>query len=274
VSKTVSDGYSEGETTLPSERSDDETPQATSCSASLSLGDAQPPARRHSVVVRSTFLGLEEETLAQRYASLRRTASDLPWKSAGEPRGYEPGELSSSCLEDLRLKPMATVAMPRDPCTEAPRERLTLAAQKKATGRTTVMLRNMPNNYTRDMLLSLMDKRGFAGRYDFVYLPFDFRRAANLGYAFVNMVDPQAADALWRSLDGFSSWQLTSHKVCRVTWSGPLQGREAHIDRYRNSPVMHSSVPDVYKPVVFENGVRQAFPRANKKVKTPTLVSF
>merc|ERR1712107_289951 len=29
---------------------------------------------------------------------------------------------------------------------------------------TTVMLRNMPNNYSRDMLLSMMDAEGLAGR--------------------------------------------------------------------------------------------------------------
>ncbi|CAE7386747.1 mei2 [Symbiodinium natans] len=146
--------------------------------------------------------------------------------------------------------------------------------QPKPTGKTTVMLRNLPNNFSRDMLLSMLDKRGFAGRYDFLYLPFDFCRNANLGYAFVNMVDAEAADALWKALEGFTAWGLTSHKVCSVTWSGPLQGRDAHIERYRNSPVMHSSVPDSYKPVILDCGVRTPFPRPTKKVKMPTMVSF
>merc|ERR1719163_748335 len=34
----------------------------------------------------------------------------------------------------------------------------------------TVMLRNLPNNYTRAMLLKLIDSEGFGGKYDFVYL--------------------------------------------------------------------------------------------------------
>ncbi|CAE7621292.1 ML3, partial [Symbiodinium sp. CCMP2456] len=57
-------------------------------------------------------------------------------------------------------------------------------------GRTTVMLRNLPNNYTRDMLLELIDSMGFRGQYDFLYLPIDFQTHACLGYAFVNLVDP------------------------------------------------------------------------------------
>ncbi|CAE7463464.1 ML3 [Symbiodinium sp. CCMP2592] len=279
VSKTISDGYSEGETTLPSERSDDETPQATSCCWASPRPEGGAPAqeRRHSVVVRSTFLDLEEEFLQQRYRTLRRTQSDLPWKGAYDPRSYEPGELSSlrlSGLEKLHSQG-AKATKPSAPCTAVRSTQPPAAVQApQPTGKTTVMLRNLPNNYSRDMLLAMLDKRGFAGSYDFVYLPFDFRRDANLGYAFVNMVDAEAADALWKGLEGFTAWALTSHKVCSVTWSGPLQGQSAHIERYRNSPVMHSSVPDQYKPVVLEGGVRKPFPKATKKIKMPTMVSF
>ena len=45
----------------------------------------------------------------------------------------------------------------------------------------TVMLRNLPNNYSRAMLLELLDSEGFAGQYDFFYLPMDFKSRASLG---------------------------------------------------------------------------------------------
>ena len=69
----------------------------------------------------------------------------------------------------------------------------------------------------------------------------------------------------WKAFDGFTKWVgafskprracnevLPSSKVCQVSWSGPHQGQAAHVERYRSSPIMHSSVPDECKPIVRE----------------------
>ncbi|CAE7221130.1 ML5 [Symbiodinium sp. CCMP2456] len=136
---------------------------------------------------------------------------------------------------------------------------------------TTVMLRNLPNNYTRAMLLAMLDSEGFEGKYNFLYLPIDFQSRACLGYAFVNLVDPSYVAQFWAKFSGYSKWVLPSKKVCGVSWSGPHQGLEAHVERYRNSPVMHESVPDEYKPVVLQNGVRVAFPEPSKAPRPPRI---
>jgi len=141
-------------------------------------------------------------------------------------------------------------------------------ASLKGEKRTTLMLRNLPNDYTRDMLLDLLDCQGFCGVYDFIYLPIDFNRLAGLGYAFVNCVSPATAEAMREQLQGFDQWCVSSQKVCDVCWGDPLQGLEAHVERYRNSPVMHQSVPDEYKPAVFVNGIRSAFPSPTKRIRT------
>jgi len=137
--------------------------------------------------------------------------------------------------------------------------------------RTTVMLRNLPNNYTRDMLLELLDDQGFNGKYDFVYLPVDFKRMAGLGYAFVNMEKHEYAEEVWKHFDGFTGWTLSSPKVCQVAWGDPLQGLEAHIERYKNSPVMHEDVEEMFKPVIFKGGQRQEFPEPTKRLKPPRM---
>merc|ERR1711933_713699 len=56
----------------------------------------------------------------------------------------------------------------------------------KEDGRTTVMLRNLPSFFTRDMLVELLDSFGFAALYDFVRLPVDIARLSCLGFGFVN----------------------------------------------------------------------------------------
>ena len=37
------------------------------------------------------------------------------------------------------------------------------------------MLRNIPNKYTRDMILEQLDTFSFKKKYDFFYLPIDYR---------------------------------------------------------------------------------------------------
>jgi hypothetical protein len=136
---------------------------------------------------------------------------------------------------------------------------------------TTIMLRNVPSGYTRTMLLELIDGLGFQGRYDFVYLPMDFRNGVNLGYAFVNSISHEDAMRLTDKLQGFCTWTADSSKICEVSWAHPNQGLAEHVDRYRNSPVMHATMPDEYKPMVFRNGARIAFPAPTKAIKAPKL---
>lgn len=135
----------------------------------------------------------------------------------------------------------------------------------------TLMLRNLPNNYSRNMLLSLLDSEGFSGQYDFVYLPVDFKSHASLGYAFVNLCTTESAERCWKVFQGFNNWVVPSLKVCSVNWSTPFQGLDAHVERYRNSPVMHEHVPDEYKPMLLSLGKRLPFPPPTKKIRAPRI---
>merc|ERR1719487_189195 len=148
---------------------------------------------------------------------------------------------------------------------------------EKITGRsacrewTTVMVRNIPNNYNRTMLLDLLDSLGFSGRYDFVYLPMDFRRNANLGYAFVNGVTSQDAEQIMQYLNNFTRWACASDKVCQTSWGEPLQGLDAHVERFRNSPVRHPSIPEEFQPLLFVNGVPTSLPPPTKRIRAPAF---
>lgn len=136
---------------------------------------------------------------------------------------------------------------------------------------TTVMMRNIPNDYTGSMLLELLNKRGFKGFYDLLYLPMDYHNHVGFGYAFINFISPEEAERFRQVFIGFQEWDINSGKVCEVCWSNVLQGVQAHIDRYRNSPVMHEAVPDDFKPMLFRNGERVPFPGPTKTIRPPRL---
>jgi hypothetical protein len=135
---------------------------------------------------------------------------------------------------------------------------------------TTVMMRNLPNNMTRSTLLALIDAQGFEGCYDFFYLPTDFRSQAGLGYSFVNFEVSETALRFRDHFSGFRDWSFQSEKVCTTMWSS-TQGRDAHIERYRNSPVMHESLLDEAKPLLFKDGNRVPFPAPTKRLRPPHI---
>jgi len=136
--------------------------------------------------------------------------------------------------------------------------------------RTTLMFRNLPKSYTRKNLLSILDEEGFQGSYCFIYVPTDFKTFAGFGYAFVAFHTHDDASRAKEHFQGYA-WEEPSAQSCDIAWSGPVQGQQQHIERYRNSPVMHESVPDEYKPAVFKHGQRMPFPAPTKTIRAPRL---
>merc|ERR1712228_806902 len=137
--------------------------------------------------------------------------------------------------------------------------------------RTTVMMRNIPSQYTRANLLDLFDQRGFNGLYDFVYLPVDFDTELNHGYAFINFVTTESVEKFRSHFIGFTDWSMPFDKACEIFWSEALQGIDQHIQRYRDSPVMHESVSDRFRPVLFKHGQRIPFPEPTKRIRVPRI---
>jgi len=225
----------------------------------------------------STNVSLEAEDSNLRICSPR----DFGWSSEEEPEAdalihpTSPYQYIDPCWMAMPFSPAGMVydqaAWAMMPMTWADHSIEAMEYEEGAEWKTTVMIRNMPNNYTREMLLELVDSLGFAGTYDFAYLPVDFQSQAGLGYAFLNF--STVADALlcFERFEGFSDWKVPSEKVCTVTWSSPTQGLEQHIERYKNSPVMHHTLPDEWKPVLYQHGVRVAFPPPSKAIKTPKV---
>ena len=100
----------------------------------------------------------------------------------------------------------------------------------------TVMLRNLPNKYSQQMLLEELNQSGFAGAYDFMYLPIDPETHANRGYAFINFVSPDFAWLARTTYEGQKMGKFNSEKLVSVV-PAALQGFEANYSHYSTARV-------------------------------------
>jgi len=124
--------------------------------------------------------------------------------------------------------------------------------------RTTLVLRKLPKNETRASLLGMLDKAGLKGLYNFVYLPMDFKKGKVFGHAIVNFITNKSAE------------QASAHfagKGATIEWSDSHQGFDALIQRYRNSPFMHETMPEPSKPLIFEDGLVVPFPSPTEEIQ-------
>jgi len=133
--------------------------------------------------------------------------------------------------------------------------------------RTTVMLTRIPTDMTRDQMQVLLESEGFFGLFDFLYLPVDLRSLQSYGFAFVNLSSHECAERFRFHFQGFQMGMSTWEAV----WSDKEQGLASHVERYRNSPVMHSNVAESARPLMFQAGERVAFPAPTKKIKSPRV---
>jgi hypothetical protein len=85
---------------------------------------------------------------------------------------------------------------------------------------TTVMLRNIPNKYTRAGLLAALTEFGFdPSTCNNLYLPMDTESGCNLGYAFLNFMAHEFAVNFKYKFDGCRLPSSGSRKVCSVVWA-------------------------------------------------------
>ncbi|XVF39413.1 hypothetical protein PTKIN_Ptkin01aG0032700 [Pterospermum kingtungense] len=135
-------------------------------------------------------------------------------------------------------------------------------AQTMLEGKTSIMIKNVPNHFHRVGLQRMLDdhcrsenrraqpKSNFCkSAYDFLYLPMDFGFGLNLGYAFVNFTSPVAAFRFYKAFNNLEwSFRNRKMKTCKIGLA-KVQGKEALKKHFqRSSFPCHT---DDYLPVVF-----------------------
>ncbi|XP_078444331.1 protein terminal ear1-like [Wolffia australiana] len=128
--------------------------------------------------------------------------------------------------------------------------------------RTTVMIKNVPNKYSREMLVKLLDEHCAEengrrateeeppSQYDFVYLPMDFSTNCCLGYGFVNFTSGEAAGRFRRAMENRRWGLFRSNKVTQICYAR-IQGKEAMVANFSGSSFRCDSdecLPAVFSP--------------------------
>jgi hypothetical protein len=93
---------------------------------------------------------------------------------------------------------------------------------------TTVMVRNLRQSLSQQEFAHELDQSGFAGTYDFCYVPCNFDSGANKGYAFVNFSTPAAMACFKRSWHGMRRYPLHSDGCALQVTTAHIQGYEAN----------------------------------------------
>ncbi|KAF1822665.1 uncharacterized protein K489DRAFT_213653 [Dissoconium aciculare CBS 342.82] len=103
--------------------------------------------------------------------------------------------------------------------------------------RTTIMLRNLPNQWGASHMKSILDTTSW-GCYDFSYLRIDFQRNTNVGYAFVNFCQATDIVPFYQTYIG-REWDSSTpgRKRAQISYA-TIQGFDCLIEKFRNSSIM------------------------------------
>jgi len=118
------------------------------------------------------------------------------------------------------------------------------------SGCTTVMVQNIPREFTTARWIQEIDNAGFHGQYDFLYLP--VRNHANRGFAFVNFVSADVAEKFY--------WRFHGHRRPNTNAQTPfavmpadVQGFQQNMAHYMNKGKLKKHSKPIFSQPMFSH---------------------
>lgn len=218
------------------------------------LGKMRPISSVSSV----STMASDEDSSDSRFASSNSLSSMVSW--------CDEEDMLSSDDCSQHIQQVTVQATPKDSRHGLVPKNVNLAeeyakATKDGQAITTLMIRNIPNRCSQRELIGELEKAGFAGCFDFVYVPLDLGTMSNVGYAFVNFIHSSYAVRCMELLPRIQfSRQRKSGKPVAVS-PAHMQGLEANLRHYEKSAVNTSRL-------------RQRRPVVMNVLKTVTLANL
>eukprot|EP00931_Biecheleriopsis_adriatica_P081292 TRINITY_DN5460_c0_g1_i3.p1 TRINITY_DN5460_c0_g1~~TRINITY_DN5460_c0_g1_i3.p1 ORF type:complete len:327 (-),score=59.82 TRINITY_DN5460_c0_g1_i3:193-1173(-) len=136
---------------------------------------------------------------------------------------------------------------------------------------TTVMLRNIPNRYSSGQVLEELVDRGLEGAFDFFYLPYDFKKKHNRGYAFINLLSVSLANSFRVLFHGQKFTKYTTQKVLEISVA-TTQGFDANAQKFLKRKSGRTSNP-WFRPMIFTPGASTGDSRRCLPLSAENLLS-
>ena len=124
--------------------------------------------------------------------------------------------------------------------------------------RTTLMIKNIPNKYTISSFLEEINEN-FKNTYDIFYLPIDYINKCNLGFAFINFIEPFHIILFYELYRGKKWKKFNSDKICELLYA-KFQGRKELIAHFEKGKVLTFETEDK-RPLILP--VPHQFPKIN-----------
>jgi hypothetical protein len=128
--------------------------------------------------------------------------------------------------------------------------------------RTTLMIRHIPNKYTLKTITEEINQK-FKNKYDVFYLPIDYNNNCNLGFAFINFINPLHIVDFYETFRGKKWKRFLSEKRCELAYA-KIQGKHNLMIHFEKGIVMNSQTSDK-RPLILD--INEPFPKITMNAK-------
>ena len=141
------------------------------------------------------------------------------------------------------------------------------------------MIKNIPNKYTISSFLEEIDIN-FKCTYDIFYLPIDYVNKCNLGFAFINFVEPFHIILFYELYRGKKWKKFNSEKICELLYA-KFQGKKELISHFEKGKVLSmeskekrplilptpNPLPNINLPYYYLNLFIKTYPNISYEIK-------
>ena len=113
--------------------------------------------------------------------------------------------------------------------------------------RTTLMIKNIPHYTSQNSLMYIFNNQGYKDEFNFFYLPIDFTKNMNAGYAFINFKNAKSIIKFYLEFNE-KPWKFNQNKKCYLSYAR-IQGFRAITQHFQNSGIMNQENNEV-KPYI------------------------